>query len=500
MNEQTTNKVIPLMLFKYFVFFIAGACIFTAFVAGENDREVLVGIFCAACLIIVSIPMFVQKRVDLFEPLTFLVLLVTIGIPMKIIYVYWFGRHDQHVIDHVLLQKKPADFLYGSIIVSTALFMLVLGYLLRFPRTTVELLYFPRVKDINGRRLQFVLLIFFVISMIGFAGFAAKGGISLSSLTSLSQKRFGSFREEGAERMHNVLYLFMRMAGFSKFIVYFGLVWLIHRKKSFFSYTGLLVFIAALQTITLGFAINSRAGVALLLLDCCVLCYFLMRQFDARLIFGAGLIGIVLMMVMLAARSKLVDESAETPLAGLVKKTLCGRQFMDIAKISHIIDGVPRKMEYRNGEMLYNWLAGPVPTKYWPDKPMWASQGVKLNQKIFNYKGTVSGCPPGIMGELYWNFGLPGLLIGMFLLGIIYRQMYSVFHPNRHSPAAILIYTMVLTRFFLFTIGNDLGTGIVKSGLDLIPTYMTFMFVGMVSADDPFVDRSYEGLEPVGSL
>ena len=187
MNEQTTNKVIPLMLFKYFVFFIAGACIFTAFVAGENDREVLVGIFCAACLIIVSIPMFVQKRVDLFEPLTFLVLLVTIGIPMKIIYVYWFGRHDQHVIDHVLLQKKPADFLYGSIIVSTALFMLVLGYLLRFPRTTVELLYFPRVKDINGRRLQFVLLIFFVISMIGFAGFAAKGGISLSSLTSLSQ-------------------------------------------------------------------------------------------------------------------------------------------------------------------------------------------------------------------------------------------------------------------------------------------------------------------------
>ena len=39
---------------------------------------------------------------------------------------------------------------------------------------------------------------------------------------------------------------------------------------------------------------------------------------------------------------------------------------------------------------------------------------------------------------------------------------------------------MTATRFVIFSLGNDLGTGIVKAGLDLAPIYMVLLFIGMV--------------------
>jgi hypothetical protein len=191
----------------------------------------------------------------------------------------------------------------------------------------------------------------------------------------------------------------------------------------------------------------------------------------------------MLMIPMLAARVKSVGKD-ETGVQKIVQKTICGRNMLDVAKFCHVSNGVPKKMEYRNGEMLYAWLAAPIPFSYWPDKPKWANQGLTLNQKIFDYRGSVSGCPPGLMGELYWNFGLTGTLFGLFFAGLVYRQIYASFYPHRFNPTSILIYTMIFSRFFLFSIANDLGTGIVKAGLDLVPVYATLLFIGMVCKED----------------
>ena len=479
MNEAPSNKNNFLLFFKFVILFIIASCVVGAFLVSTNEREFLIAILGVVILVIVSFPMFTQKNVELFEPLTFIVVLVVIGIPVKLIYVLWIRRTDQYVVDHVLLNKDPDVFMPGIYWVAVAFFLLVVGYSFRFPKPPLTGLYLPQIKDINAKRLQVAMLIFVAISLTGFLLFIASAGVSLSSLTSLSQKRFLESRAEGGERMHNVLYIFVRMSGFSKFVVYFGLIWLVKRKQSFVSYTGLLVTIAILQTIILAFMLNSRAGVALLLLDCCVISYFLMNRIDPRLILGAFCVASFLMMIMMAARLQSSRNDNSPPLSGLLQTTLCGRNMLDISKICHIINGVPKEMDYRNGEMFYNWIAGPIPMSYWPDKPKWATQGIVVNQKIFKYRGSISGCPPGLMGELYWNFGLSGLLIGMFIAGIVYKQMFVIFYPHRHSPAAILIYTMVFTRFFLFTVGNDLGTGIVKSGLDLIPTYITFLLIGI---------------------
>src|SRR5262249_34213201 len=67
---------------------------------------------------------------------------------------------------------------------------------------------------------------------------------------------------------------------------------------------------------------------------------------------------------------------------------------------------------------LYLYFSGFEPRLFWPDKPD-AAVG-----KIVNHEFHVSEDPDTYisashLGELYWNFGWPGIVVGMFALGYL---------------------------------------------------------------------------------
>lgn len=479
LNSTSSQYSTPVIVLKYAVLAAITFCVCMSFVVAQNDKEFLLSILGTACLIVVAIPLFAQREVSIFEPLVIMILLVLVGVPIKLIYILWVRNDDLFVSEHVLLQQQPEIFLKGTFVVLIGYILFVLGYMIRFPKAPLEPLFLPKINEWNGKRLQLAVGAIAVIAMLSFVAFIFNAGVSFRSFTEMSQKRFLDIRADGGERMHSTIYILCRGAALSKFIVYFCLIWLIHNKKSIFSGMGILLIMAVMQTIFLAVVINSRAGVALLLLDCAVLSYYLYRTIDIKLIAVCLSVALLIMIPMLAARGQRQDRNINTSVGKLFQKTLSGRNMLDIAKCCHIINGVPRKMEYRNGEMLWAWMAAPVPTSYWPDKPRWANQGLTVNRQIFEYRGDLSGCPPGLIGELQWNFGYAGIWVGMFLAGLIFRQIFLAFYAHRFNPTSILIYTMILTRFVLFSLGNDLGTGIVKTGLDMVPACMVLFFIGM---------------------
>ena len=487
--EQQPESQWPIEVYKLLVSFVAAACLVMAFVVAKNEREFLVSLLGTMCLVVVSIPLFTQRPISVFEPIMLVNLLVLIGIPVKLIYILWVRKTDEFVAEHVLLQQDPEVFLYGTFVLFVGYSLFVVGYTLKLPRFTLAPIMLPNVTQWNGRRLQIAILVIAGISLVSFAGYIVTTGVSFSSFTDISQKRFLESRESGGERMHSVGYLFCRGAAFSKFLVYFCLIWIIHRKKSFFSWTGALLVASALQSILLAVSLNSRAGVALLLLDCAILSYYLFNRINVKLLISFLCVASLLMVAMMYARGEQNNRNTNT-VERLLQKTLSGRNMLDISKCCHIINGVPKKMGYRGGEMMYAWLAAPVPSSYWPNKPVWSNQGVIVNQKIFGYRGDISGCPPSIIGELQWNFGPGGIWVGLFVAGLVFRQIFLAFYAHRHNPTSILLYTMILTRFIMFSLGNDLGTGIVKAGLDLVPVYAILVFVGMV--ESPQSARTYE--------
>ena len=385
-TNTPTSRSWPIKLLQLLIVVVVLSCIVLTFVFAQNEKEVLMSVLGVLCLVVLSYPVFVNRAVSIFEPISFMVLLAIIGIPIKLVYVLYIRNDDLFVSEFVLLNQKPEVFLHGTMVVLISFILFVFGYTMRFPAAPLSFVFAPRIQEWNGRKLQIVILILGVISVFGFVAFIASAGVSFSSFASMSQKRFLQIRAEGGERMHSTLYLFCRLAAFSKFVVYFCFVWLIHRKKSFVSVTGLVMLVAISQTILLAVILNSRAGVALILLDCTILSYFLMRTIDLKMVGACFAVASLLMIPMLAARVSNVGNHHGTSVDKIVQKTLCGRNMLDIAKACHIVNGVPKDAEYRNGEMLYAWLAAPIPSQYWPDKPMWAAQGLKLNQQIFGYR------------------------------------------------------------------------------------------------------------------
>ena len=80
---------------------------------------------------ILTVPIFVRKNYDIFEPLSFVLLAVFVGVTLKTIYVV-FGINDW-VKYNVLLGKSPEFLLNTSLLVVIGIACLVSGYLLRVP-------------------------------------------------------------------------------------------------------------------------------------------------------------------------------------------------------------------------------------------------------------------------------------------------------------------------------------------------------------------------------
>lgn len=127
--------------------------------------------------------------------------------------------------------------------------------------------------------------------------------------------------------------------------------------------------------------------------------------------------------------------------------TLMTRQ-REIDALAGIIAQTPEPHGYLWGRDFYlivPWAL--IPRAVWSDKP-YPQDGDIFDIKYWNlWKGANAG--PPFIGDLYMNFGLPGILIGMFLTGILLRfiYLYLVKNTNASSPG-LLFYTFIAIQLF----------------------------------------------------
>jgi hypothetical protein len=99
------------------------------------------------------------------------------------------------------------------------------------------------------------------------------------------------------------------------------------------------------------------------------------------------------------------------------------------------IDGVPKPIEFQGGATFLSIIPGlPFPT------------GGQVFSTAFFPALFENGAsfPPTFPGELYMNWGIPGILLGMAGLGIALGLMQTYFERNRHRIGALLIYSLSL--------------------------------------------------------
>jgi hypothetical protein len=102
----------------------------------------------------------------------------------------------------------------------------------------------------------------------------------------------------------------------------------------------------------------------------------------------------------------------------------------------------PNTHPYLGGSTYARLPASLVPRVLWPGKPELSF----ANEFADDYWGRStandqSAQPVGVVGELYINWGVPAVFVGMFMLGFGYRLWYS-WLARRWSPLAIALYVV----------------------------------------------------------
>lgn len=415
-------------------------------------------------LSIVSAPAFLWKDFRVFEPLTLVILMVFFCVSFKLSYVVAFVNERPYVNNRLLLGRTPQVLEFGTVVLIVGLVFFMLGYWRRVHRWGFDRLVPFRFSTWNARRLLIMSVAMTIVAAVSFGMFVRSTGAEVQSLEDLSQKRFTEEEVGSSQRIFSASYLYYRVAALAKFPFYLMLAWMIRQQKPLLSLEAVIVAVAGAQSIALSFFMNSRAGVVLLLLDAVVITYFLQRRVDLRKVVLLGCGVVIVLLTQLAVRNRSGQELLDT-----VEYTIAGRDLMDVSKTAHIINAVSYEIDYRYGETLVGWIAAPIPASVWPNKPMWSELFNYLMVYVYGDESGFTGIPPGLVAELYWNMGWFGVCVGMLLIGSMLRLLYDTFLPHLNSVSAVVIYTLLSTRLTLFTLGSDLGTGLLKAALDVLP-------------------------------
>lgn len=150
-----------------------------------------------------------------------------------------------------------------------------------------------------------------------------------------------------------------------------------------------------------------------------------------------------------------VDTAIEWDRSTFVENSF-GR-FMDriaiITSVAAVLRDVGDHVEFRKGEtLLLTPLGMFIPRFLWPDKP-----SVSLGREFgvtFQLVSPIDSktmIAPSFIAEFYWNFHIPGVLVGMFVFGAFFRWVYRSFGEFRgYDPIGKATYAMLLVRMVHF--------------------------------------------------
>lgn len=120
-----------------------------------------------------------------------------------------------------------------------------------------------------------------------------------------------------------------------------------------------------------------------------------------------------------------------------------GRDLSDIYILSDIVELVPSVYPFEFGSTFIRPIIMLPPRSLNPGKPAHSTLGAKITDLFYNQRGF--GIPPTAVGELYWNFGWIGIIVGMTVFGWLCQRMYRMLIHGGNNPSIILLYSVLFT-------------------------------------------------------
>ena len=271
-----------------------------------------------------------------------------------------------------------------------------------------------------------------------------------------------------------------------------GILALVILNRRYGSRPALLINIAALpMQLLLQFFSGSRSGLGFFLLGL-VIAYYLTSQRDipARRrytkFFGLALLFFLILFPLVGlyrfAGSGGVSNVAEAAGEALTVDRIASQvaeRFHGVSSLAILAKRVPHEKPFQFGIPYGDVLIAWIPRAVWKEKPM-TDTGLVFAAEIV----PPGVFPPGssvattIPGEFYWNFGLPGVLIGMWVFGIAMRILQEKLVKPINNSSAVLMVTFLLPTF-LICIEQDLGSILTYGGTNYVMATLFCRYLAM---------------------
>ena len=380
------------------------------------------------------------------------------------------------------LRREPVDLFQPSVMFS--LFML-LGYVLPLPSFLNGTDHFTRVWDntlvVTDRSLAGALIVV-VLATLGFQlGLAGPGaGASRRMPTGADSSHELLLRSRRHLRLLGLLYTFVGLGlfalgvvligglavllsglgdrlrlfaglnylfGADSLLLVFALVWWGHlllcrrvREKPFWAYAVFAFLASSLQ--------GNKSTLLVFVLTLTLMYHLLYRRIPAsRVLLGAILVFTGLTIYGLFVREYLVvGEFVTVDLSGGPREELyqpleteIGGNFAQLQMLTLLVERVPDELPYQYGRTYLSLLTMPVPRWLWPGKPLPSTGILALAFWPERWLDEGTTWPPGLIGEMYMNFGAAGVFLGMALFGWLNaRALASARRNPRHLPSVTL--------------------------------------------------------------
>lgn len=139
--------------------------------------------------------------------------------------------------------------------------------------------------------------------------------------------------------------------------------------------------------------------------------------------------------------------------------------FDSLSRLQLILPKVPNEFDFLYGRSFLGIFSYFMPRIFFPDKPL--TIGMLFTKTFYPISySNGGGVTPSLLVDLYWNFGVFGIIIGMLCFGIFIRSIVSYAENSNFNSGAVIILAVISSQIF----------GWLKSGSDT-PTQMTLMFL-----------------------
>ncbi len=438
------------LLFSVAVFFQAGG------------TEAVVCLTATMALVAAGLPLALGRPVALVEPIWLILVAVALGTTATSFFVA-IGPPDP--VRFLLLDLTPEDLIFPTLVIAGGMLCLAVGYIAAGPRRRPMPTRTP-APPWDRKRLALVVGAFLTVGLVSSVVFVAQLDLSIDRLSDLSAKRFIEQGREGLV-VRGYLRWGAQLIRFAFLLVFVH--WIATRRRLRWPAT-LAVTALALLAMAFPVFVSSRQGVLLLILRVLLLWLCIRGEPKLRWVLAAAVVALLLFGSMRALRTEVTDwrEVGDfVGLSGLAEQTVGGRRFLDVTRTAHIMAAVPETFDYQHGKTLLTWLVAPVPRSWWPEKPPIGIGRTVGGQALRAPEGV--GVPPGIVAELYLNFGLAGVLVGLFVFGLLLRRLHTAFEPHLAGAGFALVYIVVATRLAVDMFHNEISPAMTRLLQEMLP-------------------------------